>query len=470
MKKTFITTLPDKVGAFLKAGQCFAGLGINITRTSYNKAVDVHTLFIEAEGQEADLKEAEEMLKNSGFLPEEKTEPVLTVLEFRLQDKPGQVVTVLELIKAYGFNISYINSRENGTDFQPFKIGFIAGDMGKLEEFIKEAEKICPVKNIEYDKTEINYDNTIFYNSFAEGLANLAGLPPEVKRKLSIYANMAMQMLDDRGESAFTTFDCIKSFAEHIVKYKGEDFVPRITWHTLSKKTDLIIIEPPCGSNTMILRSGGQYLYIDTGYACYRKEMEQLFSRIFHDYHTAPRALLLTHSDVDHCGLIDLFETVYVSEETYKSFDEEVNGNDGLREKNRAHKPYSRICKLLTGYLPCSPDKMRIISQKKTDAIIEQTGDLQFGDMSFTVYEGAGGHVPGELIIADWDKKICFTGDIFINMKDMIPQQKQYNAYAPVLMTNVDINPALAAEERKEIRKMFAGFRIIGSHGAPYQA
>ena len=51
MKKTYVTTMPDHVGAFLKASECFLSLGINITRVSYNKAVDTHTLFIDAEGE-----------------------------------------------------------------------------------------------------------------------------------------------------------------------------------------------------------------------------------------------------------------------------------------------------------------------------------------------------------------------------------------------------------------------------------
>ena len=49
MKKTYITTMPNHIGAFLKASECFAALGINITQVSYNKAVDSHTLFIDAE-------------------------------------------------------------------------------------------------------------------------------------------------------------------------------------------------------------------------------------------------------------------------------------------------------------------------------------------------------------------------------------------------------------------------------------
>lgn len=40
MKKTYVTSMPDHIGAFLKASNCFAALGINITRVSYNKAVD----------------------------------------------------------------------------------------------------------------------------------------------------------------------------------------------------------------------------------------------------------------------------------------------------------------------------------------------------------------------------------------------------------------------------------------------
>ncbi len=43
MKKTYITTMPDHIGAFLKASECFASLGINITRVSYNK-IHIHCL------------------------------------------------------------------------------------------------------------------------------------------------------------------------------------------------------------------------------------------------------------------------------------------------------------------------------------------------------------------------------------------------------------------------------------------
>ena len=62
MKKTYITSMPDHIGAFLKASECFAELNINITRVSYNKAIDSHTLFIDAEGNEEKLKQAMELI------------------------------------------------------------------------------------------------------------------------------------------------------------------------------------------------------------------------------------------------------------------------------------------------------------------------------------------------------------------------------------------------------------------------
>ena len=49
MKKSYMTTMPDKSGAFLQASRIILRHGGNITRASYNKAVDVHALFVDVE-------------------------------------------------------------------------------------------------------------------------------------------------------------------------------------------------------------------------------------------------------------------------------------------------------------------------------------------------------------------------------------------------------------------------------------
>ena len=55
MKKTYATSMPNHIGAFLKASKCFAALGINITRVSYDKSVDSHMLFLDVEGTEEQI-------------------------------------------------------------------------------------------------------------------------------------------------------------------------------------------------------------------------------------------------------------------------------------------------------------------------------------------------------------------------------------------------------------------------------
>ena len=79
MRKTYVTTMPDHIGAFLKASQAFAELGVNITRVNYNKAIDTHTLFIDAEGASS-LKRRMTDLKRSGISTAAKTTVVLFCL------------------------------------------------------------------------------------------------------------------------------------------------------------------------------------------------------------------------------------------------------------------------------------------------------------------------------------------------------------------------------------------------------
>ena len=52
--------MPNHIGAFLKASKCFATLGINITRVSYDKSVDSHMLFLDVEGTEEQILKADE--------------------------------------------------------------------------------------------------------------------------------------------------------------------------------------------------------------------------------------------------------------------------------------------------------------------------------------------------------------------------------------------------------------------------
>ena len=169
MKKTYVTTVPNHIGAFLSASRLLAALDVNITRVSYNKAVDSHTIFIEAEGSRQQLAQADEQLAAIGYLRSGGAEKSVVLLEFQLRDVPGGVTDILACIERFGFNISYLSSQENGTDYQLFKMGLFVEDPARIHAFLREARALCPVRVIDYDRAEKTFDNSIFYDSFVSG-------------------------------------------------------------------------------------------------------------------------------------------------------------------------------------------------------------------------------------------------------------------------------------------------------------
>ena len=71
-------------------------------------------------------------------------------------------------------------------------------------------------------------------------------------------------------------------------------------------------------------------------------------------------------------------------------------------------------------------------------------------------------------MLIDYQHKIAFTGDIYVNMHGMTREQAAYNQYAPVLMTSVDTDPALCAKERGAVmQRLGTGeWKVFGAHGA----
>ena len=469
MKKTYVTSMPNHIGAFLKASRCFSALGINITRVSYNKAVDSHTLFIDAEGTEEQLQKADTELKKIGYLQNNQSKTSIVLIEFCLKDIPGSVTDVLMLINEFNFNISYISSQENGTDYQFFKMGLYVDDPDKISKFLAEAEKLCKVRVIDYNSSEKVYDNSIFYNTYVMGLSQMMGLSESFSRELLVHVNLAMQTLDEQGLSPYRTFDSISKFAELLSASKGKSFSPRISTHKVRENTEIILIEPPCGSNTIIIKSNGKILFIDSGYACYSDEMLDVFKRLIPEFDSLKKTILVTHADVDHCGLLPMFDEIITSRKTATCLKNEYNGRNGYREENPLHKPYINICKTLTFYQPVDPEKITVpwSNAEKLSEPLTQIGFFDFEELHFEVYEGKGGHLPGEIVLIDYNNHIAVTGDIYINTHGLTPEQAEYNQYAPILMTSVDTDPKLCAEERQAIiQRLGVGkWQIFGAHG-----
>ncbi len=475
MKRTFTTTMPDQVGAFLLADLTLTKLGLNITRVSYNKAVDTHMLFLEVEGDKALLDRAETELTRLGYLQNNQSAGSVMLIEFQLRDEPGSLYPVLQLIDSFHFNISYISSQENGTDYQYFKMGLFVDDGREISDFMRQAALLCPVRVLEYDKSEKVLDNTVFYLNFANDISRKMHFTEEEKRQLVVQSNKVMQLLEERNSPPYKTFDYIGKFADCIQKYRGDAFCPRVTRHTTDAGLSITLIEPPCGSNLCLLDMGQAYplVCVDCGFACYREETLSLLRALFPDFDSRKKILCLTHGDVDHCGLADTFDTIYGSAACLDNFRREQAGEAAIREENPLHAPYVQISKLLSDYTPpCTDRFISFASPAETgilsDRILSAPVRVQIGPLDFTVYEGGGGHVAGEVILVEETHRLAFTGDIFVNIKAFTPEQARFNTLAPYLMTSVDTDPALAKAEREAFRKLLSPgvWQVFGGHGA----
>ena len=478
MKKTYITQMPDKAGAFLAASRIISSAGGNITRVSYNKAVDVHLLFIEVSGDEQQHKYITKKLNEIGYTINEEADSKTVLVEFRLQDIPGAVLPVLELINRYNFNISYISSQENDTGFQNFKMGIFVSDAKAIEDFLREAAQLCKVRIIDYDSSQKILDNTVFYLSFASDMANYLNLSREEKDSLIADSNLVMQILDDRDESPYKTISYIGKFAELLREYKGDKFKPRVSYRQLKDGAVLHCIEPPCGSNTYVIEKKNRLMFIDSGFACYIEEMKEVLESIFSNFGSMEREIIITHPDIDHCGLLPIFRKVYVSPEAYMAFAFENDGQPNFREQNKVHAPYSRISKLLSDYVPPAMDTLIIVDDavredggeraESRKEPIEPLGTVDFCGSKLSLYSGNGGHANGEVVIVDEENKLVFSGDITVNVHGYIKEQAEFNSLAPYLMTSVNMNSKLATEERRFLISRFSPdeYTYCCGHGA----
>ena len=198
--------------------------------------------------------------------------------------------------------------------------------------------------------------------------------------------------------------------------------------------------------------------------------MLRIFRSLLPDYDQMKKRIFITHADVDHCGLLPLFDEIISSRKTKECLELEYRGENGYREQNPLHKPYISICKVLTAYQPADPQTIssRWDIPGVQEAPLEQMGFFNIGELHLEVYQGKGGHLPGETVLIDYEHKVAFTGDIYVNIHGMTREQAEYNKYAPVLMTSVDTDPALCAAERAAVlQRLGAGeWKIFGAHGA----
>ena len=468
MRKTYITKMPDKAGAFLLASRIIAACGGNIVRVNYNKAVDLHTLFIEVSAGAERHREIARQLTACGYLADGGENRRILMIVLTLPDRPGAITPVLEVLGRYQVNISYISSQENGTPFQYFKMGLLIEDAGEISRLMEEISRICEIRVVDYQVTDRLLDSTVFYITFANTMRQILGLGQEETNTVLIQANRMMQLLDEQKKSPLQTFDYIRRFAQFVQDRRGAGFHPGVRRLPLAAYLTLHVIEPPCGSNTYVLEHGAELLFVDCGFACYRGEMLALLRGLFPDFDRRRRTAFITHGDVDHTGLLSLFDRVYMSRGCRENFALELAGRPNFREQNPLHAPYCVLSKMISAYRPPDPARCEAVGGREAadPAPLAFIGSRPFGGRRFDFYEGRGGHIRGETVIVCRELRLVFTGDIYVNVRGFSPEQREFNRLAPFLMTGVDSDPEEARRCRTRLLEDYGGFLFCPGHGA----
>ena len=463
--KTFILRLEDRSGHLLEVSKIIYSHNANITRLSYNKVVDQHTVFLEVYADENDLIKLSEELKEKNYLLEHGSEEVDVLLTLQIIDIPGTVTNILEIFQKYDVNISYVNTQENDTSYQYCKIGLYAANSKLIQEVIDEISTFCEISSINYDTQDKIIDNTVFYHNFAQEMKRTLSLTQKETNIFLDNANKILQILEEKNENYFKTFNYIRKFASFTVNYKNENYNPRIGHKIISDKITVYLIEPPCGGNTYIIESNSQLLFIDSGFACFKDEMIRIFHELFPNFENMNKKLILTHGDMDHIGINDIFEEIYVSEKTFINFKREHEGKKNFREENQLHEPYIKLDRIISKYEPPELQKLRIIGNKTNDKEFEKIGEFSFNELNFEIYESNGGHLKGEIILVEKEKKIIFTGDILVNIEGFTPEEYEFNIIAPYLMGSVNTDSNKASACRKIILDKYADYLICPGHG-----
>ena len=469
--------MPDKAGAFLRASEIISEFEGNIVRVSYNKAVDLHILFIDVEASPDHLGVIEKALCDVGYINEKLIQKHVIEVMIKIPDRPGAILPVLRILSRYNINISYINSNATGEAYQEFKMGLLIEDPAIVKTLLDEISLIYRINIIQCDSSEENLDNTVFYIRLANEIKTLLNLSEEKVMQFVSESNRILQELQADGEDAKKVFNYIRRFANFISDYRGEKFKVDIETLKLSEDVTLYSIQPYCGSNSYVFKTPHEYIMIDSGYAIYADEMQKILKELFPDWENCPKRIYITHADVDHCGLLSFITDakIIVNQKSAESLQKQAKGLPDYRENTPLRFGYSKISRIISGYVPPDESALTVLDRNtpKNHEDLIQIGSIMIGDLQFDISEGSGGHLYGEMVYSCTKAGVVFTGDILVNIHGFSKERTEFNSLAPYLMKSVNVDSQKAVEMRKQVSALIGHISaknnkpcvVCGGHG-----
>jgi len=470
VKRTFTTRTPDKPGAFMQACKAIGGHGGNITRVSYKRGA--LNLFIEVMGTKEQLRAIEQDLGQMAYVSLDAVEPTVLVMEVKIPDTPGSLLPVLEAISRYEVNISYLNSRaDENADHQFFNIGMEVKDPASAKRILDEVSGLYMLNVSSYNGSDADLDCTVKYIRLANKIQRLFSLGDDRAVEFISECRDVASLMKSRGQSPDGVLDSILKLAEFIAYHRDLNFKPRITKQALTPETDLVVVEPPCGSNTYILRNGDDLLFVDTGMGIFSDEMITELWEMFPAFFSMGKTILVTHADADRCGLLSVIENARIivsAKAEARLYDMAVPVGD----EDPYNYCYARLSRIITDYVPPERSLVEVIggAPEEHDGF-KPLGRVPFGDLELEVLEGPGLRTRGEMVVLCRQPRLLFTGDIYCNTDDVIPERAEFNSIAPFVPKDPEKDLAALEDTRSKLGEVMDsvgrdGMIVCGGHGS----
>lgn len=469
MIRTFTTKMPDKPGAFLLACKVIMNHSGNIVRVSFNKGVN---LFIEVEATREQLDAIDRELGDISYVDYMPREKTILVMEVRIDDVPGALYPVLQIIDKYDVNISYLNSSADNKKYQHFNIGMEVENPGVSKKILDEVSELYALDVTSYNGNDSDLDITVMYIRLANTIQKLFEIDEESVKRFIVESAKVAQICKEKGRDPAETFEFIKHLANFVAFNRDLNFKPRLSEFEITPDTTLHVIEPPCGSNTYVLRHNDDLLFVDTGLSLYSDEMIYELREMFPCFFSMTKTIIATHADWAHCGLVNSIDNAkFISTAKTAELLKKMTDTSDVRNVDPLDICMDFVSKSMSKIvMPANYVTLGKDVPAEHEALL-RIDTFRFGDIEFEVYEGNGGHRAGETILYCREHKLLFTGDLYSNESEVTPERKEFETIADLGVLNSDRDQARAKDVRAAVESLIdsagrEGTFLCGGHGA----
>jgi len=465
-KYSFIARVPNHPGALHDAARVVMREKANINRVQFDQRIDPYIVFFEVSCEEEAFGRIEKELAVMGYLKD--TLRPLNILKFYvfLPHEPGALFEFLNHTTRHKANISYIDFDDRGRHPERLTITVSLEENGSAEQLLDTLKSRYRIEIIEYDTTGKKLDDTVFYIRFAQEIREIIG-ESEDPFLLSFLGdiNHAVQELMNLGQDPKKIFGSFLATGRTLTRTTGDGFYADIQTIPLSAGITLTCIQPPAGGNVYLINTPGGCTMVDTGYGIYSRDIGTIIRNVIPGGRDAIRQIVITHADADHCGAAGEFSVPAAMHPGTLDIIRAANRAYGSRsEASVLEEIYTTMINLFSKFNP--PEEYRLFATRKGEgeAGFPVIGSIDIGGHQFTVLEGLGGHMHGQIYLFSRELGVLFTADTVINFGHLTPERAEYNTLAVILVTSVNVDSGIARTERQNLLDLAR--RTTGSYHA----